>query len=184
MTSLPNTEKIAVITRISKRIAGAVLHSVQIDPVFLEDIEQDIFYRLSPLWEEYRPGDLSRFSFLYRRAQKIGSKIIRFYSADKRAELLHRDSPPIGEDGNEQAPLGSVSWVEALVSTPSKAELCACVHERQKLITEEERQLLHELMLGIQPKESELNWPEAKRRKIHEGLKRKFADLQIFLTEC
>ena len=160
---------------ISKSIARNVIALLRLAPFYEEDICQTVLIRLAPMVHEYLPGEQSLHTFLFRRAKAIESKIVRAYRTDKRAEVLNRAEAPQNDD--ELA--DKSAWLERLVTYEENFAFKIDFADRIKQLTPDEVSLIEELSDGLCPRESNLGWTEAKRRKIHKQLQKKFADFRI-----
>lgn len=171
----PN-ERYEIIKAQCERETLAILLDLHLPAEHAVDIEGRLVVHMLKVAEKYRAGALSFKSYCWRHCLNLGINMREFYRADKRRELLNR----VQEDEKEEAD-GNVSWVERLVVTPSKAMFITDFRERCSKLTSDERAVLNELEAGITERES--SFEPNKRRRLHESLREKFADLKIFLTQ-
>lgn len=166
--------------RLCSHLTHRVMAETNLSPCYAEDIQQQLLLKLLLCCMAYRPGKSSLSSFLWRRGRQFQNNLIREYRAQKRAELCHRVFHPLLNGSPERNDIPAEG--KGLLTVDSRAELHVDIQIRLRSLDKQELELLLELFHGVSPSESSLGLSAAKRRRIHARLKRKFADLQFFLT--
>ena len=172
------------------RLTDFVMQQTRLSPCHAEDIRQKLFLDLLICSRTYRPGKRSLAAFLRKRGHQMSLNLIRKYRSNKRVELCHRISHPFFQGKRKEEKQGENRHAEeyppmatdTLSTRESRIELCVDIRARVNKLSRQELSLLLELLDGITPSESRLGLTPAKRRRLRAVLKKKFADLQFYLT--